>query len=158
MHLRLIIIVTSVVFSVGMIAPPRSRTPRKPAPAQPVDARPLERPKPLCSIRGEQVRQALQVVVSVLQAEGFSIEQTNWDTGEVLAKRASKNGEDQVLAWLEWDITRPGKRLNLFLSCGRYEKFFGANEFKRIELNNDEEQRHFGHLRQRLINEALRRG
>lgn len=157
MRLRLIIMVTSVVFSTGMIAAQRRMTQPK-APAHPVDARPLERPKPLCSIRGEQVRQALQVVVSVLQAEGFSVEQTNWDAGEVLAKRASENGEDQVLAWLEWDITRPGERFNLFLSCGRYEKFFGANEFKRIKLNNDEEQRHFGPLRQRLINEALRRG
>ena len=46
-----------------------SQTPRN------VDATPLERPKPLCSIKGEAVRPAMQLVSDTLESAGYSITQ-----------------------------------------------------------------------------------
>jgi len=127
-----------------------SQTPRT------VDPTPLERPKPLCQIKGDAVRPALQLVFDTLESAGYSIAQTDWDRGEVRATQADGKAENRIIVWLEWDVLNPGKQLNLFFSAGRFEPFFGSTELRRVQLAANEEQQRFAAIRKALT--ALSRG
>jgi hypothetical protein len=123
-----------------------------------VDPRPLERPRPLCSIKGTDIRPTLQLVVTSLGQGGYSIDQTDWDKGEVQARRLGADGEDRIIAWLERDIAKPTTQFCIYLVAGRYEKFFGATELRRVLLNTTKEQQQFGPVRQLILNVALSQG
>lgn len=123
-----------------------------------VDPTPLERPKPLCQIKGDAVRPALQLVFDTLQSAGYSITQTDWDRGEVYATLAEGKAENRIIVWLEWDVLNPGKQMNLFFNAGRFEPFFGSTELRRVQLAANEEQRHFAAIRKALLTAALSKG
>src|SRR5689334_13088918 len=129
-----------------------SQTPRN------VDPNPLERPKPLCSIKGEAVRPTIQLVSDTLESAGYSITQIDLDRGELRASQPDGKGENRVVVWLEWDVLNPGKQMHLYFSAGRFEQFFGSIDLRRVQLAANEEQQLFAAIKKALIAAAAARG
>jgi hypothetical protein len=127
-----------------------SQTPRN------VDPTPLERPKPLCSLKGEAVRPIIQLVSDTLESAGYSITQVDFDRGELRASQSDGKGENRLVVWLEWDVLNPGKQMHLYLSAGRFEPFFGSIDLRRVQLAANEEQQLFAPIRKALIAAAAK--
>jgi hypothetical protein len=125
---------------------------------RPVDPSRFAKPEPICAMRGEVVRDALQLVVTTLQRAKLHITQTNWDLGQAEANAIDTDGENRVIVWLEWDIAKPGHQFKIFFIGARYEKFFGKTELQRILLNSTDEEKHFGAVRAALIAAAFEKG
>ena len=121
-----------------------------------VDPTPLQRPKPVCSLAGTEIRAAALVVKGVLERAGFTVNAVGAD-GEISATLSTPDGENRVVTWLEWEIARPQERFNVFMVAGRFEKFVGSVDLRRVLLSSREEEQHFGGVRKALIDESLKR-
>jgi hypothetical protein len=129
-----------------------AQTPRQ------VETLPLQRPKPLVSMAGTQVRPTLEALIAVIGQVGFAPDAIDWEGGQIDASKQTGQSTDRVVIWLEWHLTKPAERFNIYMETGRYEKFFGGVELKRVVLTESEERQAFGALRQTLIAEAIKRG
>ena len=123
-----------------------------------VDPRPLERPQPICNIRAQNVRSLIEFLMQILESDGFKIEQTIWDQGEIRAIRSRGQEMERMVVWLQPDLASPTEKLNLYLVGAHYEPFFGKSEPQRVVLSPRDEDELFGETRRQLIQAARSRG
>ncbi|HEX5216718.1 MAG TPA: hypothetical protein VFV98_14750 [Vicinamibacterales bacterium] len=146
--MRMLAFVASIALATGLSAHVQT--------VRAVDPTPLQRPKPVCSLAGTEIRAASLVVKGVLERAGFTVNAVGAD-GEISATLSSPDGENRIVTWLEWEITRPQERFNVFMVSGRFEKFVGSVDLRRVLLSSREEEQHFGAVRKALIEESLKR-
>lgn len=133
-------------------SPLGAQTPRQ------VESLPLQRPKPIVSMAGTQVRPAVEALIAIIGQVGFAPDTIDWEGGQIDASKQSGQSTDRVVIWVEWQLTKPSERFNIYMETGRYEKFFGGVDLRRVVMGESEERQAFGALRQTLITEAIKRG
>jgi hypothetical protein len=124
-------------------------------PGRPLDPREFARPKPLCSLSDSEPRAALERLRQALDSQRFEIEQVDLDGGEIHAKRADGTSLDRVILWLERDLRKPDGGFRVFILYGRFDRFFGATDLRRVVVDAAFEDGRTGALKQDIIRRAL---
>jgi len=126
------------------------------APAPPIDRTPLARPKPICAKAEPDAAKVMRDLVSMATMAGFSPREQNTADGTLEAwKMDAPNSEnsDRVVIWIERDLNRPANMIQIYLSFGRYMKIIAAAcDICRVVVNDNEEQRRVGPLKQLVVN------
>jgi hypothetical protein len=122
------------------------------------DPQVFQRPASLCSIKGTDHRTVVGWLANILQKQGFEVNQTIWDSGEIHASKSRANGEDRVIVWIERSLAEPQSQFIVYFIGGRFEKFVGAGDLKRVLVNSSDLDSIFGSVRKAIVDDALLKG